>query len=64
MWFRMITGELSALKYADMLDQPVNKEEEANYDPEDEVTKGRIHHVSTFLLGDLKVTMRNVKKNP
>ncbi len=39
-WFRMITGELSALKYADLLEQLVNEKGEANYDPKDEITKG------------------------
>lgn len=46
----MITGELAALKYDDLLLEPSEKTGKVNYDPEDETTKGCIHFVSTFLL--------------
>ncbi|XKL65590.1 hypothetical protein PGB90_009010 [Kerria lacca] len=49
-WHRMITGELSSLKYDDMLLEPKPEDGVENFNPEDPSTKGRLNFVTTFLL--------------
>lgn len=48
-WYRIITGELAALKYDDILTE-LTDENSVKYDPEEQKTKGRINAVSIFLL--------------
>lgn len=48
-WFRMVSGELSALKHEIYLQEP-NDGGKINYDVNDEAAKARIDFVSTFIM--------------
>ncbi|XKL67039.1 hypothetical protein PGB90_010459 [Kerria lacca] len=57
-WYHMITSELAALNYGDLLQEPNDENGAINFDPDNEKTKGRINFVSTYLLSHVHDTYR------